>query len=401
MGDFFGAAPGVNPYKSLPFGVYPNGMMYCHYLMPFQKEARFEIVNQTDQSVKVSGQVVSGEYEWNDRSMYFHANWQTLIDVSTRPRQDWYWLTAEGQGVYVGAMLNIMNPVIWWWGEGDEKVYIDGEEFPSIFGTGTEDYFSYAWCWFDEFEHAYHNQTHCDRPGNIGHSSVNRFHFLDAWPFTESIRFDMEIWHHVDVEVTVAQTTYWYAKFGVMHQFAAIKPGEMIVKPAPTPTSVPGVAEGEGMKIVSMAGGATTDDFSGEILEELPTFAALKTSWGGTGWSGYKSLFWYGAKDGDVLELGFEVPKAGKYKVIYCGMKGAINSNVKMGINGVESSTDTPFYFVRGEGFDISVAHAKDIELGEFDLKAGQNVLAVKILPSDGLKPNLFVIDYLRLAPVE
>ena len=38
----------------------------------------------------------------------------------------------------MGAMLNIMNPVIWWWGEGDEKVYIDGEEFPSIFGTGTE-----------------------------------------------------------------------------------------------------------------------------------------------------------------------------------------------------------------------------------------------------------------------
>ena len=40
-----------------------------------------------------------------------------------------------------------MNPVEAWWGEGDEKVFVDGEKFPSHFGTGTEDYYGYAWCW--------------------------------------------------------------------------------------------------------------------------------------------------------------------------------------------------------------------------------------------------------------
>ena len=46
-----------------------------------------------------------------------------------------------------------------WWGEGDEKIYVDGEAFPSLFGTGTEDYFGYAWSTTETFAHAYHAQT--------------------------------------------------------------------------------------------------------------------------------------------------------------------------------------------------------------------------------------------------
>ena len=401
LGDFFGSAPGVNPYKSLPFGVDSDGTMYCHYLMPFQKEARLEIVNLTDNPVTISGQVVSGQYEWSARSMYFHANWQTSIDAPTRPQWDWNWIDAQGQGVFVGAMLDIMNPAIVWWGEGDEKIYIDGEDFPSTFGTGTEDYFGYAWSWFTEFEHAYHNQTHCDRPGNFGHSSLNRFHFLDALPFTESIRFDMEIWHHIDVKATLAQSTYWYAKPGAIHKFPPIDPQEMTVKPTPEPTVIDGAIEGEAMERISISGGALTDDFSGEILEPLSIFTAIQTGWSGLGWSGNTSLFWYGAKEGDVLELSFDVPTAGKYKVFYCGMKGDIYSNVKMGINEIGASMVGAFKLAEAEGWDAHVMHAKDFELGVFNLKARGNIFKVEVLPSDGLKSHLFALDCLVIAPVE
>ena len=399
LGDFFGSAPGVNPYKSLPFGVDPDGTMYCHYLMPFQKEARFEIVNLTDQPVKISGQIVSGQYEWSDRSMHFHANWQTRIDASTRPQWDWNWIDSKGQGVLVGTMLHVANPTAVWWGEGDEKIYIDGEDFPSTFGTGTEDYFGYAWCWFEEFEHAYHNQTHCDRPGNFGHSSVNRFHFLDALPFAKSIRFDMEVWHHLDVTETLAQVTYWYARPGAVHKFATLRREEMVVGDVPEPQVVDGAIEGEDMAVVSFSGGAITDDFAGDILVDLPLMSTLQTAWFfGDGSSGAKSLFWYGAKDDDVLELGFDVPKAGEYKVFYSGLKGDIFSNIKMEINGVGSVAESHFKLDR---VNPQIFLVKDLELGTFELQAGRNLFQAGLLPSEDLGRHLFVLDYLRIEPVE
>ena len=76
-------------------------------------------------------------------------------------------------------MLHIWNPQGGWWGEGDDKFFVDGEKFPSSFGTGSEDYFGYAWSSPVLFQHAYHNQTHNDG-GSKGHVSANRWHIPDA-----------------------------------------------------------------------------------------------------------------------------------------------------------------------------------------------------------------------------
>ena len=79
---------------------------------------------------------------------------------ATRPFRDWHLARIEGQGQLVGTLLNVENPPgAAWWGEGDEKIYVDGERFPSLFGTGTEDYFGYAWSTPERFAHAYHAQT--------------------------------------------------------------------------------------------------------------------------------------------------------------------------------------------------------------------------------------------------
>ena len=55
-------------------------------------------------------------------------------------------LKTEGRGRFLGVMLHVWNPRGGWWGEGDEKFFVDGEKFPSTIGTGSEDYFGYAWC---------------------------------------------------------------------------------------------------------------------------------------------------------------------------------------------------------------------------------------------------------------
>jgi hypothetical protein len=112
-------------------------------------------------------------------------------------------------------MLNVENPPdVAWWGEGDEKIYVDGEAYPGLFGTGTEDYFGYAWSTPSRFEHAYHAQTVApgDRFGGL--FSMNRFHILDPIPFLHALRFDLEIWHWEDTSIAVDATIYWYARPG-------------------------------------------------------------------------------------------------------------------------------------------------------------------------------------------
>ncbi len=119
--------------------------------------------------------------------------------IRTRPFQDWHIATLEGTGQQVGTLLDVENPPgVAWWGEGDEKIFVDGESFPSLFGTGTEDYFGYAWSQTETFAHAYHAQTRAPASGFAGLFSMNRFLVLDPVPFERSLRFDLEIWHWSD-----------------------------------------------------------------------------------------------------------------------------------------------------------------------------------------------------------
>jgi len=84
-------------------------------------------------------------WKWDDRSMHFHANWHCQYPLNTRPMLDWNYNEIQGQGVYVGDTLTVFNPVAGWHGEGDERIYIDDESFPSHLGTGTDDYYGFAW----------------------------------------------------------------------------------------------------------------------------------------------------------------------------------------------------------------------------------------------------------------
>jgi hypothetical protein len=232
LGDFFASAPGVNPYTSLPLGVSKGGEMFCHWTMPFKKTAAVELINFTDQDVDVTGELGLKDYKWTENTMHFHAKWRIQTGVPTRPFIDWNFMTAKGKGVYAGAGYFIDNPVTSWWGEGDEKIYVDGETFPSHFGTGTEDYFGFAWCSPELFSHAYHAQTRCDGPGNYGRTSVNRFHILDRIPFTTNFKFDIEVWHwDATCKMDLAVTTFWYAQPGAADGFKPIRAEEAIVPP--------------------------------------------------------------------------------------------------------------------------------------------------------------------------
>ena len=115
--------------------------------MPYQQTCRVELINLGQQPVEATlTDLRSGAWVWDARSMHFHAAWRQqspIRTVETGGTIDWNYVDIRGRGVYAGDTLVIHNSGQRWWGEGDEKIYLDGESFPSHFGTGTEDYYGY------------------------------------------------------------------------------------------------------------------------------------------------------------------------------------------------------------------------------------------------------------------
>ncbi len=225
LGDFFGTVPGLNPYQSLPTGVLEDGTMYIHWVMPFRDSVEFRVRNLSAAPVILEGEVVTAPIDWNQRTMYFHAKWRSERDIPTFPRRDWTFIECAGKGQYVGNVYYFLNtaddPL--YWGEGDEKVYLDGEAFPSSWGTGTEDYYGTGWGSQATFSHGFYNVVVAGLgTGGYGHNCLSRFHIPDPFPFTTSFKFDMEIWHWSPVVVSVAATSYWYSFPGNRDFFARL-----------------------------------------------------------------------------------------------------------------------------------------------------------------------------------
>ncbi len=380
LGDFFGSAPGINAFAALPLGMTKDGELYCHWFMPFKESAVIELENHSKESATLTGEIAAADYRWTDRSMHFHAKWRAQFDVPTRPMQDWNYLTAKGQGVFAGVAFAIDNPVKDWWGEGDEKIYVDGETFPSHFGTGTEDYYGYAWCWPAVFTHAYHAQPRVDGPGNYGRTSVNRFHILDRIPFTKDFKFDMELWHwHATCKVNMAVVSYWYARPGATDAFPAIRAADAIVRPMPVYVvpRVAGALEGEGLKILRVTGKAEPQDWNDV--------------------SAGKHLWWHeGMKPGDTLAVGFAAPKAGKYHVLARFLSARDYGIHQFAINGRKAGEPMDFY-------NSSVKAGKERDLGVFELKPGENEFSATVIGANAkaIKSYMLGLDYLLLKPAE
>lgn len=380
LGDLFGAAPGVNPYATIAMGMLPDGAMWMRWVMPYQQSAALALHNLGTSGAKVSYRLSSSPYDWSDRSLHFHAKWRGEFQVPTRPMRDWNYLDCKGAGNFVGVAFNIANPVKQWWGEGDEKIYVDGESFPSFFGTGTEDYYGYAWCWPVVFTHAYRAQPRVDGPGNYGHTSVVRVHVLDRIPFTRSFRFDMELWHwHDATKVDLAVTAYWYGRPGGSDTFAEIKPAmtRLTLLPKFVPWRAEGALEGESLKIVEQT--------------------ARPEPQGVDGCSNEQHLWWHETpKPGDRLTLALPVERAGRYRVWVRCVAAPDYAIVRMHVNGKAAGEPVDFYAPR-----VVVREAQ--ELGVFDLPAGESQLSVEIVGANekAIRSYMFGLDYVRLEPVE
>jgi len=309
LGDFFGAAPGVQPYVSLPFTVRPDGAMISRWVMPYERTVTVRLENLGAQPVTVTGLASVAPYVWDpERSMHFSARWRVDHDLVADPRavQDLPFLVARGEGVYVGTTSLLLNPSPvptpygGWWGEGDEKVFVDDRPQPSLFGTGSEDYYNYSWSSPDVFWFPYCGQPRNDGPGNRGFVADYRWHVLDPVPFTRSIAFYMELYSHERTPgLSYARVGYHYARPGVTDDHVAITPAD--VRTPRLPEWSPAARMGARNSVMYQT-------------EELPGGTQLPLERGSL-YAGGRLPVWRPARSGDELQLRVPVADSGEYRV--------------------------------------------------------------------------------------
>lgn len=260
LGDFFGSGPGVNPYRSLAAGMTKDGM-YSKWYMPFGSQARIVLQNDGAKERKLACEVLHQSLAVDaDKLLRFHAKWhrgyygKAGADRYFADRwPDWPMLLAEGgAGRFCGVALTVWNPLhIWdgelraryeatppdkcsdemrgwmakhahnyWWGEGDEKFFVDGELFPSTFGTGSEDYFGYAWGTPRLYDSATQSQTR--NVNNVGWISMARWQIADNVPFQSRFEGCIEKYHGDNWPLKYAATVYWYQVPGVSDAYPVV-----------------------------------------------------------------------------------------------------------------------------------------------------------------------------------
>jgi hypothetical protein len=230
VSDFFGSGVGINVLTNWVDHVTADGKMSNRWVMPYRQSGFLALHNFGKQKVTVHLEAIVDSWSWTNRSMYFHSTWHDQTDIHTRPFLDWNYLTASGRGTYMGDTLSVYNSADGWFGEGDEKIWIDKDDFPSHFGTGTEDYYGSAWSFPELYESCFSNlvlRPHVQ--GYIGETSVTRVRDLDAITFTSTIKHDMEIWHWKDCTVDYTVANYWYALPGATS--TTVPMPEAVVRP--------------------------------------------------------------------------------------------------------------------------------------------------------------------------
>jgi len=193
LGDFFANCFGRREEViSVPVVVEDADSYNCFWQMPFRKSARIEIANQSEKPISL----LYYNIDWIQQDKlprntpYFYAQYRQEYPV--QPGKDYVVLETTGKGHYVGTVLAVRTRSPSWFGEGDEKIYIDGEAKPSIWGTGTEDYFLSAWG-LQKTKTPYFGVPYFDQWGIVGgHTSAYRWHIHDPLTFTKGIKVTFE-----------------------------------------------------------------------------------------------------------------------------------------------------------------------------------------------------------------
>ncbi len=381
VGDFFGIGY-HNLYSSTWYTqVSAEGDMSAFWVMPFKNQCVITLHNLGDQTVEISdANVFSGKWNWDECSMHFGVSWQQYTHATAYAPdyvRDINFVTLQGKGVYVGDGVAIFNTSYGWWGEGDEKVYVDGEEFPSHFGTGSEDYYGYAWCLPAVFtDHPFISQPLGTGSFHPALSINTRYRSLDGIPFEKSIRFDMELFQtFVRSRFNYAPVSYWYILPGgrslVKEDIAGAKEPVAEKRSDIYKPEIQLTIEGENLTPANIPVGKIDCQM---FLRNL--------------WSDAMQLFWSGITVGNRAEFTFDCSFPGRY--IFTGIYTVAPDYGTFNIYINEAPVATNL------NLNSSKIQITELTSGQVNLKQGKNTVRVELIACpDGRQDACFGIDKL------
>jgi hypothetical protein len=226
VGDFFcnGWKTRVN-VLALPINVNPSGGFNSYFPMPFRRHARIVVENRSPENI--NGFFYAINYALGavaDSEAYFHARFRRTNPLPYK--QDYVILdNVRGRGHYVGTYMAWQQNSGGWWGEGEFKAFLDGDtEFPTICGTGTEDYFGGAWAFqgnysapfLGYFDVSMMTQKGREMGVHGNRHGMYRFHILDPIRFQKDLRVTMQAigWRsdgrYLPLQDDIASVAYWY-----------------------------------------------------------------------------------------------------------------------------------------------------------------------------------------------
>ena len=243
VGDFFGLGLGEYfLYEADVLSVGSQKALNTYFPMPFRRSARITVTNEGEQNIGAF--YFNIDYERHESLPgdigYFHAqyrqavpnagwttewtrNGEDAVNKKANPdgRDNYVILEAKGRGHYVGVTHSIQQNQGDWWGEGDEMIFIDGEEMPGIIGTGSEDYYLGAWCYggcginpFGGTRPTFAHRRY-GNPMNGGDDRgakwmVYRFHTESPIAFQKDVKVTIEHGHANHRSDNFYTVAYWY-----------------------------------------------------------------------------------------------------------------------------------------------------------------------------------------------
>jgi len=416
MGDFFGSPAAAIPFDSLPTGLGKDGYWYSYWYMPFGTHATVSIDNDGAAALPMEWEITRAKLSPEDVDLLrFHAKWHRDAFLPERADRspDWTLLTTQGKGRFVGTQLHLYNARGEWWGEGDEKFFVDGEKFPSTFGTGSEDYFGYAWGNPDMFAKPFHGQPYKEadiskfrcptRDG--GHVSNFRWHISDNIPFQTSFEGALEKYITNERWTFYATVAYWYLDPTGNDPYPVVPVSERIGYCVRPPVyHEPNVIEAAELNWLNptrasdpAAPNKGTADIYGGVSWEIPSDITSNDS--------FRRIF---IQDiGSSVEFsGLKVEKAGNYDLKARIFKVAQSGIYQFSVDGILVGTPVDLYAPRSIK-ESAMSLDNIVDIGNVDLAAGDHVLAiVRVGNNANAKPDRFgrfefCLDYVKLEAVQ
>lgn len=208
--------------NSLPVVVNPMSSLNCFWPMPFRKHARVTFTNEGDKALGLmTYQITYVKGEVPANAGYFHAQWRKAVTDPSHPDHTIV-DNIKGKGKYVGTFLSWTQLHSGWFGEGEVKMFVDGDgKFPTICGTGTEDYFLGSYGFPEVYTTAYAGNTLDNKGAADGGPrkwSLYRWHIMDPVFFQKDLRVTIQAlgWYngtpggYRPLADDVASVAYWY-----------------------------------------------------------------------------------------------------------------------------------------------------------------------------------------------